>query len=107
MNTQQTLVRALCGLIAAMVIRSGTVSAAESPTAPPEPSREARAKLASAHERMYTRFRSAKSIADCRSEMMKSGPEIMDEQGCPMAGMGMHQPRMPDPGSTPPKANQA
>jgi hypothetical protein len=105
MNARQKSISAVYGLITAMVIGWSTVSAAEPPAAPPEPSKETRAKMASAHERMATCLRSDKAIAECRSEMMKSCREIMGEQGCPMMGMGMHLPGMQKPGSAPPKTN--
>ena len=105
MNARQKSISAVYGLIAAMIIGWGTASAAEPPAAPPEPSKETRAKMASAHERMAACLRSDKAIAECRSEMMKSCREIMGEQGCPMMGMGMHHPGMQNPASTPPKSN--
>lgn len=105
MNARQKSISTVCGLITAMVIGWGMVSAAEPSAAPPEPSKETRAKMASAHERMAACLRSDKAIDECRSEMMKSCKEIMGGQGCPMMGMGMHHPGMQHPASTPPKTN--
>ena len=105
MNARENWIGAAYGLIVAMVIGCGTASAAEPPAAPPEPSKEMRAKMAAAHDRMAACLRSDKAIADCRSEMMANCRETMGEQGCRMMGMGMHHPGMQNPGPTPPKTN--
>lgn len=104
MNARQMTINTVYGLIAAVLIGGPTASAAEPPAAPPEPSKEMRAKMAAAHEQMAACLRSDKPIAACRSEMMKSCQEIMGERGCPMMGMGMHQPRMKDSGAGVPKS---
>jgi len=93
--------RALWVVIAALAIHCAGVTAAEPPAGPPEPSKEMRAKMASAHERMAACLRSDKSMAECRSEMMKSCHEIMGGRGCPM--MDMHDKGMKDTDSRAPK----
>jgi hypothetical protein len=103
MSTHPALTRAFFGLIASMFIYWAAASAAEPPAPPAEPSKEMRAKLASAHEHMAICLRSDKAIAECRSAMMKSCHEIMGERGCPMMGMGMRHEGMKDPGATAPK----
>jgi hypothetical protein len=107
MSTHPALTRAFFGLIASTFIYWAAASAAEPPAPPAEPSKEMRAKMASAHERMAACLRSDKSITECRSEMMKSCREVMGEHGCPMMGMGMgmgmrHE-GMKDPGASVPK----
>ena len=54
------------------------------------PSKEARAQMAALHEQMAACLRSDKSIADCRTEVMKSCRDTMGTQGCPYMGMGQH-----------------
>jgi hypothetical protein len=72
----------------------------ERPTAPPEPSKEMRAKMASLHERMAACLRSDKSFVECRSEMMKSCQELLGEHGCPMMGMRDQMMRESRPGNS-------
>ena len=102
MRARLTSSRTLFGVIA-LAIYCATVAAAEPPAAPPEPSKEMRAKMAAAHEQMAACLRSEKSMADCRKEMMKSHHELMGEQGCPMMEMGMHGPSVKDASPAPPK----
>jgi hypothetical protein len=52
------------------------------------PSKEIREKMATLHEQMAICLRSDKSVAECRTEMMKSCRETMGAQSCPMMGMG-------------------
>jgi len=101
MSARVTSSRTLWGVIAALALYGAGVRAAEPPAAPPEHSREMRAKMASAHERMAACLRSDKPMAECRGEMMKSCHEIMGERGCPM--MDMHDKSMKDTDSGAPK----
>lgn len=103
MSSHHTSAKLLCGLIASMVIVGTAASAAEPPAAPPEPTKQMRAKMASVHERMAACLRSDTAIGDCRSEMMKSCHEIMGERGCPMMAMGMHHEGMKGPPASAPK----
>jgi len=52
------------------------------------PSKEMREKMATLHEQMAVCLRSDKSVAECRTEMMKSCQETMGAQSCPKMGMG-------------------
>ena len=52
------------------------------------PSKEMREKMATVHEHMASCLRSDKSVAECRTEMMKSCRETMGAQSCPMMGVG-------------------
>jgi len=103
MSADPSLTKALFGLVACMCIGWAGASAAEPPTAPAEPSREMRAKMASAHERMAACLRSERPMAECRSDMTKSCHEVMGERGCPMMGMGMNHEGMQGPGAGTPK----
>jgi hypothetical protein len=49
------------------------------------PSKEVREKMAALHEQMATCLRSDKSVAECRTELMKG---CRESQTCPMMGMG-------------------
>lgn len=102
MRARVTSSRSLCWVIA-LAIYCATATAAEPPAAPPEPSKEMRAKMASAHEQMATCLRSEKSMAQCHKEIMKSHHELMGEHGCPMMEMGMHPSSMKDANSSTPK----
>jgi hypothetical protein len=62
-----------------------------------------RAKMATAHEQMAACLRSEKPIAACRTEMMKTGHELMGDHGCPTMEMGMHGPSVKDANSGAPK----
>jgi len=78
-----------------MIIRDTWNSNAAPATAPAsaaasEPSKEMRAKMASAHEQTAVCLRSEKSMAECHKEMMKSHHDLMGEHGCPMMGMQPH-----------------
>lgn len=103
MNAHPVLTRALFGLIASTCIGWAAATAAEPPAPPAEPSKEMRAKMASAHERMAACLRSERPMAECRSDMMKSCHEVMGERGCPMMGMGMKREGMKGPGGSAPK----
>jgi hypothetical protein len=64
----------------------------------PEPSKDQRNKMATAHEQMATCLRSDKSMEECHEEMRKSCKEMGDQ--CPMMmghhGMGMGKMKHPD-----------
>jgi hypothetical protein len=51
------------------------------------PSKEIREKMATLHEQMAACLRSDKSLAECRTQMMK-GCRDLGSQTCPMMGMG-------------------
>jgi hypothetical protein len=92
--------------VASMLISGIAMGAERASAAPPEPSKEMRAKMATMHEQMATCLRSDRSFSDCRSEMMKGCQETMSEYGCPMMGRGMgrHHPMMKGPSSAAPKS---
>jgi hypothetical protein len=69
------------GMLVSAFALSLSVQAAE-PTAP-TPTKEARATMAAAHEKMATCLRSDRPFAECRTEMQKSAP-MMQEHGCQM-----------------------
>lgn len=54
------------------------------------PTKEMRATMAAAHEKMAACLRSDKAMAVCHEEMRKNAP-MMHEQGCPMM-QGQHGP---------------
>lgn len=95
MRARLTSGRIFCG-VTALLVYSVTVAAAAPPAAPPEPSKEMRAKMAAAHEQMAACLRSERPIAECHKEMMKNHHELMGEHGCPMMESGMHPPRRND-----------
>lgn len=71
------------------------------------PSKAVREKMATMHEQMAACLRSDKSIAECRSDMMKSCSETVGSQGCSMMGVtgGMgHGHMMQPPSSSAPTA---
>ena len=78
----------LWGLIASLAMSWATFAAEGPASAPPEPSKEMRGKMAALHERTAACLRSERPFAECRNEMMKGCQELMGAQGCPM--MGMH-----------------
>ena len=103
---RQTSKPLLYSLIASMLISAIALAADDGPTGAPEPSKEMRANMATVHEQMAACLRSDKSISDCRSEMMKECQQLMGERGCPMMGMGSHNPMMMrGPSSAAPKDN--
>ena len=55
--------------------------------------------MAQLHEQMAGCLRSDKSMTECRTEMMKSCPDVVGKDGCPMMGMGwgMHRQMMQAP----------
>jgi hypothetical protein len=95
----------LYGFIASMLISATAFAADNAPAAPPEPSKEMRAKMATIHEQMAACLRSDKSFSDCRSEMLKGCQQLIGEHGCPMMGMGRHNQMMKGAGSSVPKDN--
>lgn len=55
----------------------------------PQMTKEQRAKMATAHEKMAACLRSDRPLTDCHDEMMKSCQDAMGSAGmCPMMGMG-------------------
>ena len=103
---RQTSKPLLYSLIASMLISAIALAADNAPAGPAEPSKEMRAKMATVHEQMAACLRSDKSFSDCRSEMMKECQQLMGERGCPMMGMGSHNPMMMrGPSSAAPKDN--
>jgi hypothetical protein len=81
----------------------GAAIAAEPPTESVGPSKEQRAQMASAHEKMASCLRSDRSIDECRREMRASCVSSFGEQGCPMMGNGgrMHRPMTQPPSERP------
>jgi hypothetical protein len=57
-------------------------------SAPAEPGAEQREKMAAVHQKMAECLRSARPMAECRSEMANSCHEMMGDSGCPMMGSG-------------------
>ncbi len=91
MHSRNLATSFLCTLIASAYM-SGVVMAADSATAvSPEPSRETREKMATAHEKMAACLRTDRAISDCREEMMKECHQLMGEHACPMMGMDRHK----------------
>jgi hypothetical protein len=68
MSARVTSSRTLWGLIAALALYCASVRAAEPPAAPPEPSKEMGAKMASARERMAACLRSDKPMAEVSTQ---------------------------------------
>ncbi len=94
----------LLGCFMASMLISGIALGAESASAaPPEPSKETRAKMATMHEQMATCLRSDRSFSDCRSEMMKGCKETMSDYGCPMMWVGRRHQMMRQPSTPAPK----
>ena len=77
-----------CTLIAALALVSVSPAFAADPeqSAASDPSPETRQQMAAVHQKMAACLRSARPIAECRAEMMKSCHEMMGERGCPMMG---------------------
>ena len=70
-------------------------------------SKEQRASMASAHEKMAACLRSDRSLEDCRQEMHASCMSAFGGQGCPMmGGMRMHDRPMKRPPPAKPDAQQ-
>lgn len=89
--TLRLVARATRGIVVVLLSMSAAWSADPAPTASPsqaEPSKEMREKMATLHEQMAACLRSDKSVAECRTEMMKSCRETVGAQGCPMMGRG-------------------
>jgi hypothetical protein len=78
---------ALLALVA-LVSAAPAFAAEPKKSAPAEPSAEQREKMAAVHQKMAECLRSARPMAECRSEMMKSCGEMMGASGCPMMGSG-------------------
>jgi hypothetical protein len=75
------------GLITALALVVGAVAWAADPQ-PPDPSPEARGRMAAIHERMAACLKSDRPFAECRAEMWKDCQEHMGKDGCPMLGPG-------------------
>ncbi|HEY6645071.1 hypothetical protein [Povalibacter sp.] len=92
MNTSP-LLSALIRSLTAMALLSGTAMtlAAEPATAPPAPSKEMRAEMATIHENMAACLRSDKAFSACQQQMHQSCAQVMGEKGCPMMGMSTHK----------------
>lgn len=73
-------------LFTSVCLASASVWAADAPPAKdPVPTKEMRAKMAVAHEKMAVCLRSDRPVAECRQEMMHSCQQ-MSGQGCGMMG---------------------
>ena len=84
----------------------GSAIAAE-PSAETSVSKEQRALMASAHEKMAACLRSDRSLEACRQEMHASCMGAFGGQGCPMmGGMQMHDRPMKRPPPAKPDAQQ-
>lgn len=83
--------RSLLPAFVASALLTGVALSTDAPAGRPEPSKEARLKMATLHEQMAACLRSDKAFADCRTAMMKGCQEQMGPDGCPMMGttMGM------------------
>ena len=77
-----------CGLVAAIALLSASPAFAKEreAQAPPDPTPEARAEMATAHQKMADCLKSDRPMADCRAEMMKSCQGMKGDGGCPMGG---------------------
>ena len=104
------LIATVFALASAGATLGATPPAANPPAAtpaatPPAPSKETREKMAQLHEQMAGCLRSDKSVAECRTEMMKSCQDALGKEGCPMMGMGpgmgMHHHMMQAPPISP------
>lgn len=76
------------------------VHAADSNPSMPAPSKEQRAKMALAHEKMATCLRSDRTIEDCHHEMQSSCAEAMGKEHCQRMEhrmKGHHPPMAADP----------
>lgn len=74
---------------ALLIALSSAAFAADAPAAPSAPSKEMRERMATLHEQMAACLRSDKSIAECRTEMLKQCQAMMGSQGCTgMMGSG-------------------
>jgi hypothetical protein len=101
MNTRARK-RARVLIVAMTIALAGSAFAAEqAPTKGAEPSKQAREQMAKMHEEMAACLRSAKSFADCQTQMHQRCMTAMGEKGCPMMGAGM-QHRMREPASADP-----
>jgi hypothetical protein len=78
------------GLVTALVViwASAASAADPQPNAPPDPTPDARQKMATIHEKMAACLRSDRPMAECRADMWKSCQEQMGADGCPMMGAG-------------------
>ena len=63
--------------------------AAEPSNGSSELSKQQRAQMASAHEKMAACLRSDRALDECRQEMHASCMSTFGEQGCPMMGRGL------------------
>lgn len=86
MNTR-VLIRALAASLT-LVALGAPALAADPAAAATGPSKAMREKMAVLHEQMAACLRSDKSMAECRSEMMKSCQHEIGKKSCPMMGMG-------------------
>jgi hypothetical protein len=75
-------------LITVLALGISTLAMAAGSTAP---TKEAREKMALAHEKMATCLRSERDVAECHREMKKSCKEHMGEHGCKMDAMDAHK----------------
>lgn len=85
----------------------GTVIPAEPTNESSEISKQQRAQMASAHEKMAACLRSDRAFDECRQEMHASCMSTFGDQGCPMMGNGMrmHDRPMKRPPPDKPDAN--
>lgn len=121
MDTRETATALIRPLLAVLlIIGAGAATADEPPSAPSAatpsaaaaPSKEMRATMAAAHERMAECLRSDRAVADCRSEMQATcrsmmggqgqGCPMAGGQGCPMQGQGMRKRAMQTPSASDP-----
>ncbi|HEY0682274.1 MAG TPA: hypothetical protein VGD45_08095 [Steroidobacter sp.] len=81
--------------IATVLLGAATTTFAAEP--PSTPTKEMRANMAAAHERMAACLRSDRAFTDCQKEMQQNCSEMMGEQGCMMTGMGKRRGMMTPP----------
>jgi hypothetical protein len=86
-----TITRARATLATALLLTLAATAPAQTPPAPsalPEVSKETRDKMAALHEQMASCLRSDKSLAACRSQMVKDCQEQLGTLECALSGMG-------------------
>lgn len=80
-NTKRAFV--LVALVAALL---GSALAADPSTVNTRLSKEQRAQMAGAHEKMAACLRSDRPLEECREEMHASCVNLFGDEGCPMMG---------------------